>query len=483
MTAFIAIFTFPLLVAASSLLVRDLRLIRSIAGIGGLAHASAAIWVGIDVWRMGGHGPGIGWFSLDGLGCWILAVNGLVYAAAMGNAALLWNAPGDIHLSERGVRVLFGCGSLFILAGNAVVTASDLGALWISMEATTLVTAPLVLAHGAKSSIEAAWKYLILCGVGIAFALLGTVLLLASSAGSAPSDQGLNIAWLTSHAMSLRRPLIDTSFVFLLLGYGTKAGLFPVHNWLPDAHSESPAPASALLSGALLNCAMVALWRISDIVSRTGAHRAVTGLLAPMGALSVLAAGVMLIRQRDLKRMWAYSSIENMGLMAVAAGLQLAPVFALHALAHSLGKASAFLLSGNVVKQFGTASLAKLGGIMRRSPATGFALLAAGAAVMGAPPFGSFASEWILVSKTSMQSQWAIVIVVIAGITISFVAVLTHLGRIVFGEKQPELEVKVSPLALVPSAVLLLLSACLFFVVSPAAYEALDKLLNHGGHR
>jgi hydrogenase-4 component F len=345
------------------------------------------------------------------------------------------------------------------------------------MEATTLITAPIILLQGTRRSIEAAWKYLILCGVGIAFALLGTVFLLAA-AGEGGS---LSIAWLTDHASGLRRSLLDAAFVFFLLGYGTKAGLFPVHNWLPDAHSEAPAPASALLSGALLNCAMVALWRIGGIVGQSDSRSLLVNLVAPMGAVTVLAAGIMLVRQRDLKRMWAYSSIENMGLLAVAVGLRAAPVFALHALAHSLAKSSAFLLAGNVIRSYGTVSLSKLSGVMRRSPGLGFALLAAGAAVMGAPPFASFVSEWLLLTHAAKGGHWGILAAITVGLAVSFIAVLIHLGRITFGEKSQRSDAPTTTGSLLPAVLLLALSTALFVLVTPTALESLSNALSPGG--
>jgi hydrogenase-4 component F len=311
--------------------------------------------------------------------------------------------------------------------------------------------------------------------------LLGTVLFLAAAGGAGGAEGGLSISWLSEHASSLKRSLLEAGFVFFVLGYGTKAGLFPVHNWLPDAHSEAPAPASALLSGALLNCAMVALWRIAGIVERSESRILLAGLLAPMGAISVLAAAIILIRQRDLKRMWAYSSVENMGLLAVAVGLGAAPIFALHALAHSLSKTSAFLLSGNVMKGHGTVMLSKLTGVMRRTPGLGFAMLAAGLAVMGAPPFASFVSEWLLLAKAADGRHWGIGIALVAGLAVSFVAVLIHLGRVVFGGNPGRAESQRSPGPIYPS-VLLLVAAAAFLAVTPTALEFIGKALQPGGH-
>lgn len=477
----IALGLFPLVIALCSILIRDLGRIRIIGAVCGLGQIIATLWVASSVLGGQATSPFLVWFRLDGMAAWMLSVNSLVYGASMVSAALLLDRPDCLHLNAKRSRALFGLSALFIVAANAVVCAADLGAMWVAMEATTLATAPLILLSGTRKSIEAAWKYLILCGVGIAFALLGTLFLLAAAGGSRGVVGSLDIDWLTRHVAELKRPLLNTGFVFFLLGYGTKAGLFPVHNWLPDAHSEAPAPASALLSGALLNCAMVALWRVGGIVEISNSRNLLSGLLAPMGALSVLAAGIMLIRQGDLKRMWAYSSIENMGLLAVAAGFRLAPIFALHALAHSLAKSSAFLLSGNVVRSYGTVSLGKLSGIMRRSPALGFALIAAGAAVMGAPPFGSFVSEWLLLARVTDDRQWAVLAALVIGLAVSFVAVLIHLGKIAFGEKQGRPMDPKGLGSILPPVLLLCASIAGFLAVSPAVLDFLSNALQAGG--
>lgn len=417
------------------------------------------------------------WFHADAMAVWFVVTNGIVYLAALLSIADGMNHLEDMHLTPKTARALVGLSSLFIIASNAVVCASDLGVLWVAIEATTIITAPMILLTGTRKSIEAAWKYIILCGVGLAFAMLGTLIVHVAASNA---NGSLSISWLQTNASTLKQTLLDTGFVFMILGYGTKAGLFPVHNWLPDAHSEAPAPASAILSGALLNLAMLAIWRVSGVVASTPSGRLLISILAPMGAITVIAAAVFLIRQQNLKRMWAYSSIENMGLLAVAAALQLAPIFALHALTHSLSKAAAFLLSGNVVRGFGTVNLNKLSGMMRRSPHLGFALLAAGVAAMGAPPFASFSSEWLLVSKVVGSGSAGFAIALVAGLAVAFVAVVTHLGRAVFGEKpEKQGEMKVCG-SIVPSVVLLTLAGLLFVLLSPIVLDGLERVFAGG---
>jgi len=473
----------PVLIAVAALCIRDLRWVRVIGATGSMLHVCAAVAVAVPVLLGRPQTRLFASFQLDGISVWFILTNSLVFAGAMTTAALLLKDPAEIHLTERSGRALFGLSALFIVASNAVVCAADLGTLWVAMEASTLITAPIILLSGTRKSIEAAWKYLILCGVGIAFALLGTMMVMASAQRAELGTMSLNIEWLRSHAASFNGPLLRASFVFFILGYGTKAGLFPVHSWLPDAHSEAPAPGSMLLSGALLNCGMVSLWRIGGIFEASNSGHLLSRLLAPMGAVTVLAAGLMLVHQRDLKRMFAYSSVENMGLLAVAVGFRSAPIFALHALAHSLAKASAFSLSGCIAREFGTVTLSKLSGVMRLSPRLGFALLGAGAAVMGAPPFAAFASEWLLLARAADMHYFAIAIAIVIGLAISFVAVLIHLGRVVFGEKPGRAAKSRSGWSLIPSVVLLVAAAVAGIVVTPSLLASLERALGSGGIR
>ncbi|HEY3281277.1 MAG TPA: proton-conducting transporter membrane subunit, partial [Armatimonadota bacterium] len=344
----------------------------------------------------------------------------------------------------------------FIIAMYAVLVARSLGYMWIAMEATTLMSAPLVYFHRSRDSLEATWKYLLLCSVGIALALFGTVLIFSASQGLAPKGGTLLIPELVARARELDPRLLRLGFVFCLVGYGTKAGLFPLHNWLPDAHSEAPAPSSAILSGCLLNCALVALWRITGILNAAGQQRFTQHLLVPAAALTVLAASLMLVRQHDLKRMWAYSSVEHVGLLALAIGIGSGPVFLLHALNHSLVKAALFLLSGNVLALYGTKALNDLGGLLRRAPGWGLLLGMGGFAVVGSPPFGVFLSEWWLLTRTlAVGEVWAAGVVLL-GLTITFVAVSVHLAGVLFGGSASEPHGgRLTASSLVPGALLL----------------------------
>jgi hydrogenase-4 component F len=399
-----------------------------------VAQIPVAVWACAPGLR--GHAtPAGSGFAADGIGAAFVILTTVVVAAAMLQAAFLLPAERreGHHKDDRLFCRFYTWSGLFVLAMYGVLLARNLGYMWITLEMTTLMSAPLVFFHRSQLSLEATWKYLMLCSVGIAFALFGTVLIFASSQTPGHPNGTLVFAELLARGRHLDPRLLRLGFIFCLLGYGTKAGLFPLHNWLPDAHSEAPAPASAMLSGALLNCALVALWRIAEVVTGAGLSPLVQRTLVPMAAITVFAAGIMLVRQHDLKRMWAYSSVEHTGLLALAIGIGSGPVFVLHAVNHSLVKVALFLLAGNVLHLYGTKSLGKLGGLLRIAPQWGILLAAGSFAIAGSPPFGTFLSEWLLLRDIFASGHFLSGGLVIAGLTVTFIAVAYHVGRVLFG--------------------------------------------------
>jgi hydrogenase-4 component F len=421
-------------------------------------------------------------FGLDGIGAGFLLLTTLIAAAAFFQAAFLLPAERITghRVSDARLALFYTLSALFLLSMYGVLLAQNLGYLWIAMEATTLMSAPLVYYHRSRDSLEATWKYLLLCSVGIAFALFGTLLLFAASETTGDGGGTLAFTELLQRARALDPRLLRLGFLFCLIGYGTKAGLFPLHNWLPDAHSEAPAPASALLSGALLNCALVALWRIAAVVSAAGQAALLQQTLVPAAAVTVLAASLMLVRQHDLKRMWAYSSVEHVGLLSLAIGIGSGPLFLLHAVNHSLVKAALFLLSGNVLHLYGTKSLGKLGGLMRLAPGWGSLLAAASFAVAGSPPFGTFLSEWLLLSATITAGHVGAAICVMVGLAVTFVALATHVGQVLFGPA-PSLSAKLPSAGWSASpALLIALSLLAGVALAPPVMAALRTLAPGG---
>ncbi len=374
-------------------------------------------------------------FSIEHTGALFAMLTQVVVACAGTHAIVFFkHEPGSTRDDGlKQVRLFYVFTSLFLLAMTSVFFCNNLGFLWIAVEATTLCSAPLVLFHMTKHSLEAAWKYVIICSVGIAFALLGTIFIFASSQYGPGALNTLNIDQLCLHGASLQYVLLRLGFLVCLIGYGTKAGIFPLHSWLPDAHSEAPAPASAMLSGSLLNCALFAIWRLSQIVTASGHGQLVSTICINAGTLTVLAASLFLVRQHGLKRLLAYSSIENVGLMLVAIGFASPPLFFLLAVNHSIVKVALFLLSGNILQQTGSKSLDEIRGLLSAQPIWSVGLMAGACAITGSPPFGSFVAEWQLLVAGSTQHYWLMVGVLLASLAISFLAIAAHLGKILLG--------------------------------------------------
>lgn len=410
----------------------------------------------------------------DGVATFFVVLTTCVTAAALLHASFYFEAErvGGHAPGPRTMRAVYFFAPLFLLSMYGVVVADDLGLLWIAMEASTLLSAPLVYYRGTRTSLEATWKYLMMCSVGIAFAFFGTATLYAASQTVPGLEEGtLSLQTLLAHAGRLPGDRVRLAFVFLLLGYGTKAGLFPLHSWLPDAHSEAPAPFSALLSGALLNCALVALWRVSCLSAAAGQLPFVQATLLPMALATVGVASLFLIRQHDIKRLLAYSSMENVGIMAVAIALGAGGAFGAQALNHSLAKVALFLLAGNLMQASGTKKIRGLRGVFEHRPEQGLLLLLAALAVAGTPPFGSFISEWGVLAAAVSAHHYAAMGVVVASLAVAFVAVSIHVSAMVFAGAPREWRTAFDPRGLrgvIVPAVLVVATLALGVLAAPS---------------
>jgi hydrogenase-4 component F len=319
------------------------------------------------------------------------------------------------------------------------LVANNVGLIWVAIEAATLTTVVMVSLSRTREAIEAAWKYFILASVGIALALFGTVL--TYLAAQPVIGGGLEaMAWtaLRAHAAGFSPAVLNLAFVFLLVGYGTKVGLAPVHAWLPDAHAEGPTPMSAVLSGLLLNVALYALLRFKMVLAGSAANATPGPLMIALGLGSLLFAGLMLYRRSDLKRFFAYSSIEHMGIMTFAFGLGGIASFAglIHMIAHSLTKSSIFFAVGGVIQAKDTRRIADLSGLTASHPALGWGLVLAVAAIAGAPPFGIFAAEFLLVGASFAHTP-ALALALALGLLVAFGALILRLQQIAFGAQTP----------------------------------------------
>ena len=343
------------------------------------------------------------------------------------------------RLTALHLRFYHAMYQLLMFGMNLALIANNIGLMWVAIELATLTTVLMVGIYRTREALEAAWKYFILGSVGIALALFGTILVYM--AALPVTGEGLDaMAWtiLLSRAGALDPALLNLAFVFLLLGYGTKVGLVPLHAWLPDAHAEGPTPISAVLSGLLLNVALYAVLRFKMLLAANPQTIAPGPLLVAMGLTSLIFAAFMLYRRRDIKRMVAYSSIEHMGIIAFAFGMG-GPLanFAglLHMTMHSLTKSAIFFAVGHVAQAKGTQRIAEITGLTESHPLLGWALIIGVVAIAGMPPFGIFMSEFLVVSSTFAREP-LLAIPFVAGLLLGIAGLFLRLNGMMFGAPQ-----------------------------------------------
>jgi len=341
------------------------------------------------------------------------------------------------RLTPTFVRFYHAMYQTLMFAMNLALVANNIGLMWVAIELATLTTVLMVGIYRTHEALEAAWKYFILGSVGIALALFGTILVYM--AARPVLGEGLYaMVWtvLITRAGQFDPALLNLAFVFLLLGYGTKVGLAPLHAWLPDAHAEGPTPISAVLSGLLLNVALYALLRFKMLLALNPAALAPGPLMVTMGLISCVFAAFMLYRRRDIKRLFAYSSIEHMGIIVFAFGMggALANFAALlHMTMHSLTKSAIFYAVGHISQVKGTQKIADMGGLTVTNPVLGWGLVLGVVAIAGLPPLGIFMSEFLVVSSTFARQPWLAALLVLA-ILVALGGLFLRLNSIVFGE-------------------------------------------------
>jgi hydrogenase-4 component F len=367
----------------------------------------------------------------------------IVLTTFVGFTASIFSASYIGHELEVGrltptvLRFYHAMYQLLMLAMNLALVANNIGVMWVAIELATLTTVLMVGIYRTHEALEAAWKYFILGSVGIALALFGTILVYM--AARPVVGEGLDaMVWTTlfTRAASFDPALLNVAFVFLLLGYGTKVGLAPLHAWLPDAHAEGPTPISAVLSGLLLNVALYAVLRFKMLLAVNPAALAPGPLMVTLGLISVVFAAFMLYRRRDIKRLFAYSSIEHMGIITFAFGMggPLANFAALlHMTMHSLTKSAIFFAVGHVAQVKGTQRISDMGGLTETNPVLGWGLILGVVAIAGMPPLGIFMSEFLVVSSTFARSP-GLAAILVFGILVGFAALFLRLNAIAFGE-------------------------------------------------
>ena len=377
------------------------------------------------------------------------------------------------RLNARRLRLYHSMYQLFMAAMFLALLTNNMGLMWVAMEAATLSTVLLVSLYRTKASLEAAWKYFILCGVGIAQALFGTILLYFAAERTLGRQGMTALLWthLNAAKADLEPRVMGLAFVFLLVGYGTKVGLAPLHNWLPDAHAEGPTPVSAVLSGLLLNVALYAVIRCKVLAVGSIGPLMPGRMLMTFGLLSAVLAAFFLWRQRDIKRLFGYSSIEHMGIITFAFGLG-GPIanFAalLHMTVHSLTKSSIFFTAGHASQTAGTQQMDGIRGLVGISPTIGWGLMLGSLAILGMPPFGVFASEFLILTTAMREHPWATPFLLIA-LGVAFAGIFMKVQPMVFGESDAP-KLPHSP-ALVPVFVHLAMVLVLGLYIPPALAE------------
>jgi hydrogenase-4 component F len=374
----------------------------------------------------------------DDLNVVFIALNAFVgFTTSIFSASYIGHELETGRLTPGYLRFYHAMYQVMMFGMNLALTANNIGLMWVAIELATLSTVMMVGIYRTHEALEAAWKYFILGSVGIALALFGTILVYLAALSTV--GEGMSaMAWtnLLRQAATLDPSLLNIAFVFLLLGYGTKVGLAPMHAWLPDAHAEGPTPVSAVLSGLLLNVALYALLRFKMIVAANPGTIAVGPLMIALGLGSLIFAAFMLYRRRDIKRMFAYSSIEHMGIITFAFGMG-GPLgnFAglLQMTMHSLTKSAIFFSVGHVAQAKGTQKIADIRGLTRSHPLLGWTLVVGVAAIAGLPPFGVFMSEF-LVLTSAFAHEPALALLAAFGLLVAFGALLWRLGSIAFGE-------------------------------------------------
>jgi hydrogenase-4 component F len=428
----------PLLASCLAIIVRPYRRFVGWSSVAcALLSFTASISLCADVVTTGpAHDPAstVTLWGVDALSALLALCIAFVALLASAFGPGLGQADDEDASQIRRFRIFMNAFALTMLAA---VTIQNVALMWVAIEATTITSAMVIPLNRTKASVEASWKYILICSVGIALAFAGTVLAyvdFVATAGEAPGS--LNWTVLRNAAPSLHPELLQLAFAFILIGYGTKAGLAPMHTWLPDAHSEAPSPISAMMSGVLLAVAMYAIARWKAVIDASVNPWFTNSLLTGFGLLSVLIGTFSLVIQRHYKRMLAYSSVEHMGLISI--GLALGPlgVFAalLHVVNHAVAKSMSFLLAGRIVHRYETTEIGKVTGLLRVMPWTG-ALFAVGVlALVGLPPFGLFISEFLLVRAAVVTGRlWVAGVVLVLLLTV-FTSLIGHLNRMLYGE-------------------------------------------------
>lgn len=425
----------PLATAAASLATRQAGLLKAVNIVGSLLTGGLVFTLVARVLRDGPFAQG--WLYVDALSALLLVVVGfLTFTATLFSASYMAAEVAEGHVRPAMLPRYYALLQLFAFTMLAVLVVENLGLMWVGVEATTLATTLLVAFYFNRSALEAAWKYVMVCNVGILFALLGTILLYYAQVSAGGGGAALSRTALAAASGSLDPFLVKLAFVFILIGYGTKAGLAPMHTWLPDAHSQAPSPVSGLLSGALLSCALYVLIRNLGIVTAVLGGGFVQAGLLLFGLLSVAVAVPFILVQHDIKRLLAYSSVEHVGIVSFGLGIGTPLALygaAFHILNHAVAKSALFYLAGVISQRYRTKHMLRIRGLLAAMPAVGTMFLVAVLAIVGTPPLNVFFSKFAIVAAAFAAGRpvlGALLLLLLAGV---FAGMLYYATRMLFG--------------------------------------------------
>lgn len=427
-----ALIILPLVGAAVNWLIPFDQLRPKVLSLFALAHLGITVHLLIDTPP---ESPG-GWIHLDALGKIVLLSTSVLFLFCA-----IYSIGYLFYRRERSNRVLC-VGLLICLSAASLVTITHhLGLMWVALETTTISMAPLIYFNRNARSIEATWKYLLICSVGVALALIG-LYFLAYATIVARVEPSLLLDDLMRDAGKLSSGWVHAAFVFLLVGYGSKMGLAPLHTWKPDAYGEAPGLVGAMLAGGLVNLAFLALLRVYQLCLATREIAFFQNALVVMGLVSMIFAAIFMARQADFKRMLAYSSVEHVGIMAVALGLGGKAIFGalFHILSNGLTKGVLFLSSGNIHRSYNSKRTDHVRGALRRLPWSGGLFLAGFIAITGSPPFAPFISEFTIISSAFIQGRMLIGAIFLISLTVIFIGMALTVLPMVMGEVPPESE-------------------------------------------
>jgi hydrogenase-4 component F len=466
----------PVVTALLMLTTRDRRVLSALDVGGSSILCALALVLARDVARNGPRSLGV--LRIDDLGLvFLLLLVVLTLAVAIYTVGWLKQAVTVGNMKAESLRSYFALVHAFVATMVVTVLADNLGVLWIAMEGTTITSAVLIGYHGHQHGLEAAWKYIIVTTIGISFGLFGTVLVYAAAAAQGGAS---SMSWsaIMQVAPTLDAGIIRVGFIFVMIGYGTKAGLAPMHLWLPDAHSQAPTPVSALLSGVLIKCALLGIIRFQTIAAAACGQAFPAKVLLVFGVVSVVVATPFILAQHDIKRLLGYHSVEHVGIVTLGLGFggTIGTYGALlHVVNHGITKALAFFAAGTAIARYGSRDMRVIQGLLRVAPIGGLLLMLAALSLAGVPPFSIFVSELMVLRAGIGHGQWVAIGVFLAMVVIIFAGLLHHVGAMAFG--QPTAAAGREPEARSPLVAMVLLATImiLFGLTLPSGVDGLLK--------